>query len=212
MLGPHAWTILWPGLSRLWLRGDWAGLGIACLFTAMFNGLLVTTFLWPRLVGSNDVAVVFNIVGWFVVLCFWGASTWTAWHLLPRLQPQADTRGDDALFLRAQTEYLRGHWYEAERLLEQLLRDSPRDADAQLLLAGLYRHTLRFDDARRVLTLLELSAGGGKWLFEIAEERRQLSLLEEQQDTSSTTTGTANTPDEVGESLPLGAASKAHAA
>jgi tetratricopeptide (TPR) repeat protein len=175
----YSWTILWPGLARLWLRGQWGGLGIALLFAALLNGLLVTTFLWPRVIGTNDAAVVFNIVGWFVVLCFWGASVWTTWHLLPRLKPGADARGDDTLFLRAQTEYLKGNWYDAERLLEQLLGESPRDADAHLLLAGLYRHTRRYDEARQRLDSLERLDGGAKWLFEIDEERRRLASLPE---------------------------------
>jgi hypothetical protein len=175
MLAPHTWTILWPGLSRLWLRGDIAGLGIACMFAAMLNGLLITTFLWPRIIGTGDAVVVFNIVGWFVVLCFWGASAWTAWRIMPQLRPNVDTHGDDALLLRAQTEYLRGHWYEAEKLLAQMLRASPRDADAHLLMASLYRHTRRYDEARKALAWLEHLEGGAKWRFEIGEERRRLA-------------------------------------
>ena len=176
---PHAWTLCWPGLARLWLRGEWAGLGIALLFASLLNGLIVTTFLWPRAIGSEAGAAVLNIVGWFVVVCFWGASFWTTWRLLPRWRPGAEARGDDALFMRAQTEYLQGHWYDAEQLLQQLLDDAPRDAEAHLLLAGLYRHTQRYEEAKQRLNLVERLDGGGRWLFEIDEERRRIAGLVE---------------------------------
>jgi tetratricopeptide (TPR) repeat protein len=174
---PHAWTLVWPGLARLWLRGQWQGLGIAVLFAGLLNGLIVTTFLWPRTIGNEQSAVVLNIVGWFVVVCFWGASFWTTWHHLPRWRPGADARGDDALFLQAQTEYLQGHWYDAEQLLTRMLSDSPRDADAHLLLAALYRHTRRYQEARQRLDLIERLEHGARWLFEIDEERRRLADL-----------------------------------
>jgi len=197
---PYGWTILWPGLARLWLRGQWRGLFIALAFSGLVNGLLVTTFLWPRVIGSDRLAAVFNIIGWFIVLCFWGASVWTTWRLLPRLQPGADARGDDALFLRAQTEYLRGHWYEAEKLLARMLQESPRDADAHLMLASLYRHTRRYDDARQRLALVEHLEGGAKWLFEVDEERRRMAGL------------IARGTERMGESSDEAAASKAQAA
>ncbi len=181
MIPPYAWTVLWPGLSRLWLRGQWRGLAIAIGFALLLNGLIITTFLWPRIIGTEHAAVVVNSLGWFVVLCFWGASTWTAWHLLPRLQPGADVRGDDALFLEAQHEYLKGNWYGAEQRLQRMLIDSPRDADAHLLLATLYRHTRRYDEARRVLDFLLRIDGGAKWLFEIGEEHRRIVLQQERE-------------------------------
>jgi tetratricopeptide (TPR) repeat protein len=164
-------------LARLWLRGQWQGLGIAVLFAALLNGLIVTTFLWPRAIGSAGAAVVFNVLGWFVVVCFWGASFWTTWRFLPRWQASSEARGDDALLLRAQTEYLQGHWYDAEQSLVRLLQDAPRDADAHLLLAALYRHTQRYEEARQRLALIERLDSGGRWLFEIDEERRRIAGL-----------------------------------
>ncbi len=200
MVPPYAWTVLWPGLARLWLRGHWPGLATALLFGGLLNGLIVTTFLWPRIIGSDGAAAMVNVVGWFVVLCFWGASAWTSWRLLPRLQPGADARGDDALFLQAQHEYLRGNWYGAEQLLQRLLADSPRDADAHLLLSTLYRHTRRYDDAQKVLDFLLRIDGGAKWLFEIREEHRRIALQQERD---------SEEPDHEGETSDLGPASKA---
>lgn len=203
MAAPYAWTVLWPGLAQLWLRGQWSGLLVAVAFAAAVNVLLTTTFLWPGVIGSDGAALVFNSVGIVAVLCFWGASVVSTWRRLPRLQPGADARGDDALFLRAQTEYLRGHWYEAEKLLLGLLQDSPRDADAHLLLATLYRHTRRYDEAQARLTLLQGLEGAAKWLFEIDEERRRIAEAPAAETTSSDAT------DSRGETPQPGTASKA---
>ena len=178
----HQWTVFWPGLSRLWLRGEGSGLLAAVLFGLVVNSLLITTFVWPRLLGTEGTTQVFNLLGWFAVLCFWGVSVVSTWRLLPRLLPGADSRGDDALFMRAQHEYLKGHWFEAEKLLLKLLEQSPRDADALVILAGLYRRTERYEEAERQLILLEHLEGGGKWLFEIDTERRLLAQNREQAD------------------------------
>jgi hypothetical protein len=178
----YAWTVAWPGLARLWLRGDWAGLGTAMLFAAVVNGAIVTTCLWPALVGLEGPSVVFSAAVWMTVLCFWGASCWSSWRALPRLQPGGDARGDDALFLKAQTEYLRGHWYDAEQLLQRMLQEAPRDAEAHLLLATLYRHTERWEEARQRLRVVERLQGGSRWLFEVAEEERRLNLAMERAD------------------------------
>jgi hypothetical protein len=173
----YRWTTLWPGLATLWLRGEWAGLATAVTFGMLVNLLLTTTFLWPSLLGSGSSTAVFNIVGWLTVLCFWGVALVATWHRLPRLLPGADSRGNDTLLLRAQTEYLKGNWYNAERLLLRLLEDSPRDADAHLLMASLYRRTRRKDEAQRHLYVLEKIAGGTKWLFEIDCERALLAQM-----------------------------------
>ena len=171
----YHWTLYWPGLSRLWLRGDgWAFL-TAVLFGLVVNFLLVTTFVWPRLLGSAPLTQVFNSLGWFAVLCFWGVCMYDTKRLLPRLLPGAESRGDDTLFSRAQTEYLQGDWYAAEKRLIKLLREAPRDADAHLLLAGVYRRSRRNTEAENQLRFLEHLEGGGKWLFEIDEERRRLA-------------------------------------
>jgi tetratricopeptide (TPR) repeat protein len=181
-LASYKWTVFWPGLAQLWLRGEGAGFLKALLFGIFVNLLLITTFAWPHLLGSANTTQVFNVLGWLVVLCFWGVSVVSTWRRLPRLLPGADSRGDDALLSQAQHAYLKGNWYDTEKILLRLLEDSPRDADAHLFLATLYRRTRRYEEAEQHLQLLERLQGGGKWLFEIDEERRLLAQNREQAD------------------------------
>jgi cytochrome c-type biogenesis protein CcmH/NrfG len=82
------------------------------------------------------------------------------------------------LFVRAQTEYLKGHWFEAETLLGQLLEEQDSDVDAQLMLATLYRRTRRVEDGQSKLKVLERMDGAEKWALEMAREREMLDRLE----------------------------------
>jgi hypothetical protein len=87
-------------------------------------------------------------------------------------------REQDTLFVRAQAEYLRGHWYEVETLLGQLLDEQDSDVDAQLLLTTLYRRTGRIEEGQRKLEELERMDGAEKWALEIARERDMLNRQE----------------------------------
>lgn len=172
---------LWPGLPRLWLRGDWAALAIAVAFGAALNLVLVSSFVWPELLPPS-----FNLIGWFVLGTVWLASVCQAYRALPHLRepPRVDDRG---LFIQAQAEYLKGHWFEAETLLRQLLRYCSRDVDVLLMLATLYRRTKRYDEATKQLDRLDRLDEARKWRSEIAQERETLKRL------TASTTSTENT-------------------
>jgi hypothetical protein len=79
-------------------------------------------------------------------------------------------QNQQALFIRAQTEYLRGHWVEAQTLLEQLIRRDPEDVESHLLLASVYRRTQRIDLSRRQLREIQGFEGAARWRFEIGRE------------------------------------------
>ena len=169
-------SCLWPGLPRLWLRGEWSALAAAIAFGAALNLVLVSSFVWPELLPSSLV-----VVGWLLVSGACCLSAIRSYRVLPVLLHT--TRVDDrGLFLRAQGEYLQGHWFEAETTLQQLLRHAPRDAEAQLLLATLYRHTGRAADAQERLRRLELLDGAQRWEWEIARERQLIATASARDD------------------------------
>lgn len=174
---------LWPGLPRLWIRGDWAALVGAVMFGAGLNLVLVSSFVWPELLPPS-----FNLIGWVVIGTIWLASVIQAYRSLPHLRepPRVDDRG---LFIQAQAEYLKGHWFEAETLLRQLLRHCSRDADVLLMLATLYRRTKRYDEAEKQLDRLELLDEAEKWRAEISQERATLKRIQ----TSKTTRDNSGT-------------------
>lgn len=53
----------WPGLSRLWLRGHAPSLLIAVGFSILLNLALVSTFLWPALLGETFPALAWPVIG-----------------------------------------------------------------------------------------------------------------------------------------------------
>jgi hypothetical protein len=75
------------------------------------------------------------------------------------------------LFNRAQTEYLKGHWTEAESLLRRRLATAERDVEARLMLATLLRRTKRPDLALEQLHEMERFDESVHWEFEIRRER-----------------------------------------
>lgn len=165
-------TCLWPGLAPLWWRGTWSGLVAAVAFAAGLNLLLVATFVWPAWVERP-----WPTLGWAALGGVWLVACWRNWRKLPTLvddQPDATAQG---LFIQAQTEYLKGNWYDAEKLVQQLLGRRPRDIEGLLLLATLLRHTRRLAEATQWLDRLERMNGSGRWLLEIAQERQKVEKL-----------------------------------
>jgi hypothetical protein len=158
---------LWPGLPQLWWRGDVRALMVAILFAVVLNFGLAATFVWPEMVSPGVRATT-----WLGVLAFWVIATWMGLREVSRLRRLAAQPAQQGLFVQAQTEYLKGHWLEAETLLREILAVDDRDAEARLMLASLLRHADRAGEALIELNVLELSEAGRKWASEIARERQ----------------------------------------
>ena len=169
---PSRTLCCWPGLAGLWLRGHWSSLLLAVAFSLVLNLALVSTFVWPALLNS-----VLKIAIWPFVLSAWVFFGWVSWremaerHVLPDLSDD----DDDTLFIQAQTEYLRGELTQAELLLTQQLKADPRDAEARLLLATLYRRDGRDEIASQQLVELQKLDDGIPWEFEIQRERQLIA-------------------------------------
>jgi hypothetical protein len=169
-------TCFWPGLPQLWLQGQWFGLMAAMGFAVLLNFALMATFVWPELSRT-----IYPVLGWLVVGVVWISSTWFSLRNRSReLVASEDDEGVD-LYPQAQSEYLQGHWFEAETLLQTLLRRNDHDLEAHLLLATMYRHTSRLTEAKRQLNLFQSLDGWEHWQMEVLRERELLeeeSLLE----------------------------------
>lgn len=185
---------LWPGLPRLWIRGDWTALAIAIAFGLVLNLVLVSSFVWSELLPASLVTG-----GWILVGLVWIGSMFHGIQSLPNLREPPGVN-DQGLFIQAQAEYLKGHWFEAETLLRQLLRECCRDVDALLMLATLYRHTRRHEEATKQLDQLERLDEAVKWRWEIERERELLkrnSVSAPDDEAEGTETGTDATKEEV---------------
>lgn len=170
-------TCLWPGLAALWWRGSSTGLLAAASFAALLNVVMVATFVWPELFGATVPTL-----GWLAVAAVWIGAVLRSFRHLPSQRDGHVAAGDVDLFVQAQGEYLKGHWLEAERLLEERLSDQPGDAESILLLATIYRHSRRQADADEQLARLERLDAGAKWRWEIRRERQLLDRLDAEPD------------------------------
>lgn len=157
-------TYLWPGLPLFWSYGSWPGLALALGAAVLCNVLLVTTFGWSELVSPN-----WRITLWVVFVAAWiVASVWSV------RRQRATGASDCDGFEEALDHYLRGDYYQAEQILDGLLRRNGRDLEARLMLATLLRRAGRPDEALEQLDVLSHLEGAGKWELEIADERERL--------------------------------------
>lgn len=165
------WVIyLWPGLPLVWKRGEWYALALALGFAVLLNFVLVTSVIWTEVLPVS----VRNGV-WLVVFALWFGTSLAAWRHGVRGLPIAEAADREKSFSDAVEHYLRGNWFEAECVLAGLLRRDLRDVDARMMLATLYRHTGRIDEAVEELDRLERIDEAAKWALEIARERRWLA-------------------------------------
>ena len=178
---------LWPGLPQLWLRGSWTGLALAVGFSGLVNFLLAATFVW-----TAWLSIGLLWAGWIAVLVVWVVSAWGAKPVpvvtidSPPALAAPEPGGRD-LLSEVYTQYLQGNWFEAETVLQEMLRLQPRDAEALLQLATLQRHTERLEEAADTLDRLERLDEAIRWQLEIAAERIHLARLQSELDSQDET-------------------------
>jgi hypothetical protein len=163
-------TYFWPGLAQLWVRGIWSGLAAAVCAAALLNVAVLGTFIWSELIAEGLRSTLWLLLGagWVA-----GAIFTARWSRRQRQREEPDSTTD--ALSEAIDHYLKGNWFESERVLGNLLRRNPRDADARLMLATLLRHTARRDEAAEQLELLTRLEGAEKWEWEIRRERQLLA-------------------------------------
>jgi predicted Zn-dependent protease len=148
---------------------------LALAFAALVNFALVASFVWTELFPA---AVRKSV--WLAVAAVWvGSAVAARWRDTTAGGNDDTTRPGDP-FGDAAEQYLKGNWFEAECLLADLLRRDPRDVDAGLMLATLYRHTGRLDEASNQLDHLERLDEAAKWALEISRERRLLAAVQQE--------------------------------
>ncbi len=158
-------TCLWPGLRRLWYHADVSSLAVAATFAALLN-----VALWASFVRYDTVSTAWRTGAWLSLALFWLFGLWQGGREPSPAGGQPGEESQQDLFIRAQSQYLRGHWMEAQMLLEELTGRDPGDVEAHLLLASVYRRARRIDLSRRQLRKLQDHPGAAKWRFEIGRE------------------------------------------
>lgn len=198
MFATSRMACFWPGLASAWYRGNTTSLAIAIFSTWVLGLLLLATCVWPEWV---SVGVLRGL--WLLSFVVWvGATIRSQWQFARLMQVSKPLEAKDN-FVLAQTDYLAGNWFEAEAKLLQILHDFPRDAESQLLLVGVLRHTRRFRPALRRLAHLESLDSSARWRFEITRERAIIErrIAEELEEQAQSTSGVdENVDDKLGES------------
>ena len=164
-------TCLWPGLPRLWAQGSWFALAVAVVSSALLNVALLSTFVFSELFPADWVGVL-----WAAVAMGWPIAAIVAILGMRKQSIGFETEataGEDQ-FAAAVEYYLKGDWFEVERLLGGLLRKNARDVEGRLMLASLLRRTGRWDEATEELDRLSRFEGAGKWELEIRQQRELL--------------------------------------
>lgn len=183
-------TYLWPGLPQLWKEGSWYALGLAIGFAALVNLAIAATLIWSELAPPGVRSLVWGAVGAVWVASVIGAYRWdrrqAAWY---GSGPVRDA------FAAAVDHYLKGNWFEAERILDGLVAENPRDVDAGLMRAALFRHTGRHEEAAAELERIQRFESCRKWELEIRRERELLKQARSENAEPSTKT-TAGGPTE----------------
>ena len=169
--------LLWPGLAPLWMRGSWRGLATAVAFSGLLNFALILTFVGPQMLSQGFAPWVIPAAAWVLVLWFWIVAARSTARFLAQETVRQTPPDENAnhLLVQAQTEYLKGHLSQAERLLQQLLAGCPGDCEARLLLATLCRRSGRLREASKHLAELLEQPQAYTWRMEIETEQRELT-------------------------------------
>lgn len=169
-MGRTPWaTYLWPGLPQLWRRGSWLGLAVAVGFSLVVNLAILASLFWIELLSGRVRTSV-----WLGIAVFWVGSAVVAYRSRGPGLPAGNFEKDEDGLCAAIEQYLKGNWFEAERVLENLLRQNPRDIEAGLMWATLMRRQGRLDEAAKELGRIERFEGHQKWEVEIRRERELL--------------------------------------
>ena len=167
------------------MRGSWAGLAVAVGFTALANTMLLASFVYRQWITGDALWI-----GYGALAVTWLLALWQS--LAVRRESIAEASADessevaaseekwsqlDQMFREAQQRYLESDWVATEQLLLKLLKHDARDVESRLMLATLWRHQGRHDEALRQLDRLERLEAAEKWRHEIAAEREHLKQI-----------------------------------
>jgi len=195
----HWMAHLWPGFPHLWNRGSWAGLALAVGFTVLLNVLLVATLVWTGWMSHEARQIGFAVL--VVIWAFAWLESRADWQRLLAerralakeqirnvgtdsnevygeegpIEEEESEGMSDRIYRDAQRNYLAGDWVRCEQLLRNLLMLDKRDVESQLMLATLWRHLGRMEEAAQLLHRLECLEAAAPWSYEITHELDQIS-------------------------------------
>lgn len=164
----------WPGGRAVWRDGSFVGLAAAIGFAVLLNLAIISFFIWSEWL-SPTVRVVVCFCG--IALWMGCVPPWRIWRHRPDGKSIVDGANPRHLFQALQREYLRGNWFQAEKLLERLHNGESQPLPVKLLCGAILRRLGRGEEALRLLELCEQDDEAIKWNHELARERLALGNL-----------------------------------
>ncbi len=170
----------WRGQSRVaWL----IAVGWALLVAAACRGSVGRSVVtWP-------LPALFWLLAGSGSLLAWGVDWWSKSR--DGRVGKIENGGEQDLFLRARTEYLKGDWFAAQRLLEHLLHRQSDFLPGRLLYATLLRRMGQRSRAEEELQAVEVLPDADRWRLEIDRERQWLARGQADDSTASRGEGEA---------------------
>lgn len=171
---------LWPGMASLLVRPTFtAWLGNAAM-AAIFHLALAAAILWPNWLTSTERGLLWAALG-----VAWLTGVACSYRFVRQHTQRSQHRSLPDPFPEAIHAYLAGNLVQAESLVRAILRESPRDVEAALLLATIWRRRGRLDAAEKLLRNLARLEVAYPWLWEIERELVRVAQAREEQASES---------------------------
>lgn len=144
----------------------------------VFHLALAATILWPEWLSPVERGLLWAALG----VAWLSGVAWSYKLIRGRSKrDQRDTSPDS--FPQAMHAYLAGNLAHAESLVRAILRKSPRDVEAALLLATLWRRRGQLNASEKLLRNLARLEMAQPWLWEIQRELVRIQQSREEQST-----------------------------
>ena len=180
----HPAADFWPGLPQLWVRGSWAGLAVAVVFTTLANTLLLAIGVFHDWMTTNLILIGLSTLAISWLIAWWQSRNWRLALQREGGSPMGGSKEAgvtekeeeqrERLFREAQQLYLNNDWVRTEQLLLVLLKQDSRDVESRLMLCTLWQHQGRLAEAGRQLDRLDRLEAASHWQYEIGSLRQKL--------------------------------------
>ena len=160
----------WPGARGIHRYGRWSFLLIALAFSILSCAMIFVHLHWTQVFNQRlqNLTFAIYVIAW-IALLMKSSKIERKIRIKQRIpEPEKD------IFRDAQLHYLQGNLFETECCLNMLLKRNARDVDAMLMMATLFRHIKRIDEAIALIKQLDLLEESRRLKYEIRSEKRKI--------------------------------------
>ena len=157
----------------------WLG---SALLAVTFHLALAATILWPEWLSPGERGLLWSGLG-----VAWLTGVAWSYQFVRKVDQKKQRRSSQDVFPEALRAYLQGNLAQAESFVREILKECPRDVEAALLLATIWRRRNHVDAAEKLLKNLARLEIATPWLWEIDRELVRLENCRQQLENSQST-------------------------